>query len=891
MKKRENNSSGAWALRITLSLALASMSAILLASSFKAAPRPVHGNTPSISLGGFTNATASITTGATIYVTYLGSKVAGIGTGGCSLQEAIYSSILHDSLDGGAHGIAIDATHPDRFITTDCVMGTGNGDIVVLPSGGVFQLRSLTVSDAYNYMGPTATPIIFSTMTIEAAGATLQWMGTGNSRLFAIGQATVKTPNGVASGTGGLTIRNAYIKGFHVHGGNGGGGGGGGRLGAGGAIYVHTGTLVVENSTFDSKSAVGGNGNTSTVGGGGGGGLSGNGGSYGGGGGARGGGASGQSSSSTGIAAGGGGGTVFPGTNGSLPYTHGSGGYLCGGAGGAPGVEDGQNATCRGGGGGGGGSSVTGGVCLGGSGDGGYGQYGGGGGGGSGNGGSGGFGGGGGSGDADGCDGNGGDGGFGGGGGSGVSVNGPGPGRGGPYGGNGDTGGGGGGGGALGGAIFNDSGRLTIHNSTFYNNSVTRGIGAHNGGDAGGAIFSYSGVTTTIVDCTISGNQATGSGGGVVVYSDYYPYSLTLNNTIIANNGANECLVGGAPPSTGAGNLIMQNGSGGTPPFGACPGVVTNVDPQLQPLEPPSTNGGKTPTRAIPLFSSAMGVADPGTSLSYDQRYANRPQPDTSPRNGYDIGAYEVCRKFFGGGLQSWICSETNISPPPTTTLTMHASPANEGTTNPTPGSHNVDLNSVVPIQATSYSGYGFKNWTGNVADPNAASTTVVMNQPQTVTANFAPLIQVTVQTNPTGRSFKVDGTTYTATKTFSWGAGSLHTIATTSPQSAGTGVRYVWTSWSDGGAISHNVAPTTNKTYTANFTKQYYLTMKAGTGGTVSPASAWKNSGATVSISATPATGYHFTSWTGTGTGSYSGTNNPSSITMGGPITETATF
>lgn len=55
------------------------------------------------------------------------------------------------------------------------------------------------------------------------------------------------------------------------------------------------------------------------------------------------------------------------------------------------------------------------------------------------------------------------------------------------------------------------------------------------------------------------------------------------------------------------------------------------------------------------------------------------------------------------------------------------------------------------------------------------------------------------------------------------------------------------------------------------------------------------KNSGAVVSISATPtnnpSVSYNFTGWTGTGTGSYSGTNNPGSITMNGPITETASF
>jgi len=121
--------------------------------------------------------------------------------------------------------------------------------------------------------------------------------------------------------------------------------------------------------------------------------------------------------------------------------------------------------------------------------------------------------------------------------------------------------------------------------------------------------------------------------------------------------------------------------------------------------------------------------------------------------------------------------------------------------------------------------------------------------------------------------------------------SGSSHTIATTSPQSGGTGVQYAWTKWSDHGAISHTVAPTTNSTYNATFTTQYYLTMTAGTGGRVTPASGWKNSGAAVSISATPARGYSFSNWTGTGTGSYSGPNNPASITMGGPITEAATF
>jgi hypothetical protein len=166
------------------------------------------------------------------------------------------------------------------------------------------------------------------------------------------------------------------------------------------------------------------------------------------------------------------------------------------------------------------------------------------------------------------------------------------------------------------------------------------------------------------------------------------------------------------------------------------------------------------------------------------------------------------------------------------------------------------------------------------------------MNGPITETAAFTQNpVQVTVQTNPAGRSFTVGGSLYTAAQKFSWEPGSSHSIGTTSAQSGGTGVQYLWTKWSDNGAISHNVAPTTNKAYTANFTTQYYLTMSAGTGGKVSPSSGWRNSGTAVSISATPVSGYIFTHWTGSGTGSYTGSANPTSITMRGPITETAAF
>ena len=185
-------------------------------------------------------------------------------------------------------------------------------------------------------------------------------------------------------------------------------------------------------------------------------------------------------------------------------------------------------------------------------------------------------------------------------------------------------------------------------------------------------------------------------------------------------------------------------------------------------------------------------------------------------------------------------------------------------------------------------------SFTRNTGTPTPTATATATATP-TPTPTPTPTVQVTVQTAPLGLAFTVDGTTYSSTQTFSWARGSSHTISTISLQNGATGVRFVWSRWSDSSGLSHTVAPTTNTTYTATFTTQYYLTMVAGTGGTVSPTSQWKNSGATVSITATPTNNtqvsYSFSGWTGSGTGFYSGTNNPASITMNGPITENAAF
>ena len=694
-----------------------------------------------------------LTAANVIYVTTLTDKVT--STGGCSLKEAIYSSTLHDSFDG-IHGMAIDYTDPDHFIPTQCLLGSGN-DTIILPTGQPLPVFYLTIDetwDSHNPYGPTVTPIINSNITIQGNGATLLG-GSTPARLFAVGSATIATPNSVSSGTGSLFLENVNVQGFYIKGGDGGYCGGGGGLGAGGAIYVQNGSLKVQDSTFHSNSAVGGNGMGcgGESAGGGGGGLYGNGGvgyggfageGAGGGGGSRGNGGD-SFSLVNDQGGGGGGGTIFSGTNGYNPSNivgqiaayGGIGGYLCGGQGG-DGRSDGHAATCAGGGGGGAGGEAQIGfniIPYGGS-TGGAGAYGGGGGGASGTGGNGGFGGGGGGAQL----GSGGNGGFGGGGGGyatciGICTGGGSK----AFGGQGDTTGNqiGGGGGAVGGAIFSDEGAVSVLNSTFYSNFVRRGtpVGgllgtgtATNGQDSGGAIFVLDG-SLTINDATISNNTATSYGGGIVVYNDGDgpAASLDLRNTIIANNGGYECYTNLATNVTGSGNLIMSNGE---VPFSPCPGVITAGDPKLGPLQlnPP----GNTPTMAITDTSAAFNMADVTDSLAMDQRGVDRPED-----GGFDIGAYQICPppRVFG---EVTCLTLTNAPPPSTVPLTMQSSAPSAGQVAPPAGVNTENVGAIVALQAMPNPGYVFVNWSGNVTDPTSASTTVIITQAQTVTANFA---------------------------------------------------------------------------------------------------------------------------------------------------------
>jgi hypothetical protein len=145
----------------------------------------------------------------------------------------------------------------------------------------------------------------------------------------------------------------------------------------------------------------------------------------------------------------------------------------------------------------------------------------------------------------------------------------------------------------------------------------------------------------------------------------------------------------------------------------------------------------------------------------------------------------------------------------------------------------------------------------------------LTVTAPMAITANFDPGTIVT--TSPVGRAFIVDGSTYGSLQTFYWPESSIHTIEAPSPQTV-AGTRFVFSSWSDGGAQTHSVAAASSSpvTYTASYSTQYELQISVNPPGSATVTSSYPlvdsfvNSGSSVGLLALPAADYVFGSWSG---------------------------
>src|SRR5206468_1591107 len=121
---------------------------------------------------------------------------------------------------------------------------------------------------------------------------------------------------------------------------------------------------------------------------------------------------------------------------------------------------------------------------------------------------------------------------------------------------------------------------------------------------------------------------------------------------------------------------------------------------------------------------------------------------------------------------------------------------------------------------------------------------------------------------------------TYSSATTFWLTRGTYHTVAVSTLQSGTPGVRYRFTSWSDGGAASHVVAFTASTSIEANFSAEYYLAVNSSVSG--ASGSGWYDAGspATAILSTTmessgPGARFLFVGWSDDASGT-APTSNP---------------
>jgi hypothetical protein len=172
---------------------------------------------------------------------------------------------------------------------------------------------------------------------------------------------------------------------------------------------------------------------------------------------------------------------------------------------------------------------------------------------------------------------------------------------------------------AVGGGIDNE-GTLMVSNCTLSGNSAQFVGGIHNGG------------TLTISNCTLWDNSASVSAGGI----ENQGKTLTLNNSIVADNTGGDVFNASSATLQGSSNLIQ------TPVTGTGTNSLANTltgDPKLDPSGLQDYGGPTQTVKLLPTSPAAQaGTFIPGVD-STDQRGHGRGMHP-------DLGAYQIDRSY-----------------------------------------------------------------------------------------------------------------------------------------------------------------------------------------------------------------------------------------------------
>ncbi|MFZ5516478.1 MAG: cohesin domain-containing protein [Candidatus Zhuqueibacterota bacterium] len=250
----------------------------------------------------------------------------------------------------------------------------------------------------------------------------------------------------------------------------------------------------------------------------------------------------------------------------------------------------------------------------------------------------------------------------------------------------------------------------------------------------------------------------------------------------------------------------------------------------------------------------------------------------------YDPAVVQMLGVDSTGSLtQAWGSAVMNLSSPGTVTL------GNYGTSVLSGAGVLMYLEFALIGQSDDSTQLDVQNFEFNDANPAAVVTD------GSIKILYEPVV-VTFNVNiPENMEFFIDGVRHNFPFETEWGAGSVHTISTTSPQQISANTRAVFERWSDGGAMSHTVSVTENTQFTLYMDKQYLLAVSSQYG--VIQGQGWYSAGesATFSVDSVVVqdngTRQRFTGWNGVGTGSYTGAERTNTIVITAPVTETATW
>lgn len=376
------------------------------------------------------------------------------------------------------------------------------------------------------------------------------------------------------------------------------------------------------------------------------------------------------------------------------------------------------------------------------------------------------------------------------------------------------------------------------------------------------SMHSLSGATTYVTSS--SSNSVQGSSGDSFSFpfwsgGNYRAYSFKVDGlpTGLSYNGnSNAPNISGTLPSPGSYNIAIT----GYRYYGL--------------------SGNSTPTYNLSL--TVTGVqnhnlsvsAGSGGSVSGGGSYQQGSFPTilASPNTGYAFTSWT------GNGVTNPLSASTTVNMSQARTVSANFSPlsysltVNSSSGGSATGSGTYYYGNTPSITASPSVGHAFLSWSGSgVTNPSSASTTVSMTGTRTVTANFQPL---TYDLNLTAGS----GGSVTGSGNFTHGQTPIITAT------AGTG--YVFSFWSGDGVVNPASASTTvnmtqARSVSASFLPATYaLSLTAGTGGNVGGAGVYSH-GSTPTITATPNTGYSFSSWSG------SGVTNPGNPTTTASMTQ----